>query len=251
MSLNMFKRIIGLLVLCSLIGCKSKNEADEAIVPAVDSYKKGLELFAKEQYKDAAEEFGKVYFQHPGGDLTPYAELMEAYCLYNAREYGEAIDVIDNFTIIHPTHEDVSYAYYLKGLAYYMQISDVHHDQEITQKTKDVFEELMQRFPGTKYALDASIKLDLVNDHLAGKEMSIGRYYQNKLNPIGAINRFQSIIEQYQTTSHTPEALYRLVESFTILGLTDEAEKYAKVLEHNYAGSSWSNYANNLLNKKK
>jgi len=246
----MFKKIIALGLLFSLIGCKTKNNEDEIVVPAIDSYKKGLELFTDGKYKDAAEEFGKVYFQHPGGELTPYAELMEAYSLYNAREYADAVDVIDNFTIIHPAHEDLAYAYYLKGLAYYMQISDVHHDQDMTQNAKDVFEELISRFPGTKYALDASIKIDLVNDHLAGKEMSIGRYYQNKLNPIGAINRFQSIIEQYQTTSHAPEALYRLVESFVILGIRDEAEKYAKVLEHNYPGSNWSNYANNLLNKK-
>ncbi len=243
----MLKKIICLIFVFSLFSCKSKKENEDMMIPAYESYKKGMELFQEGHYKDASDHFGKIYFQHPGGDLTPYAELMEAFSLYSARQYQESVDVLDNFILIHPTHEDIAYAYYLKGLDYYMQISDIHHDQALTQRAKDAFEELISRFPGTKYALDASIKIDLVNDHLAGKEMEIGRYYQNRSNPAGAINRFQSIIDNYQTTTHTPEALYRMVESFIILGLKDEANKYAAVLEHNYPDSNWYKYAKTIL----
>jgi len=243
----MFKKVVCFISIFLIFGCKSKNENEDIIIPAEESYTKAIKLFQEGHYKDASEYFGKIYFQHPGGELTPYAELMEAYCLYNARQYQDSVDVLDNFILIHPTHKDIAYAYYLKGLDYYMQISDVHHDQKITQKTKDIFEELISRFPDTKYALDASIKIDLVNDHLAGKEMEIGRYYQFRSNPVGAIDRFQSIIDNYQTTTHTPEALYRLVESFTILGLNNEANKYASVLKHNYPESNWYKYAKNLI----
>ncbi len=242
--------ILIILVSTSLFACKSKKDDEGIMVPAITSYQKGLEAFKKEKFTEAADQFDKVYFQHPGSDITPYAELMEAYSLYQARQYPEALEVLDNFILIHPMHEDISYAYYLKGLTYYMQISDIHHDQEITQKAQDSLEETISRFPGTKYAVDVAIKLDLVNDHLAGKEMDIGRYYQKILNPIGAINRFQSIIEHYQTTSHTPEALYRLVESFEILGLRDEAKKYASVLVFNYPDSSWASHAKQLIQNK-
>lgn len=244
------KIILVILISSSLLGCKSKKDEESIMVPAITSYQKGLEAFKKDKFADAADEFGKVYFQHPGAEITPYAELLEAYSLYQARQYSDSIDVLENFILIHPSHEDISYAYYLKSLTYYMQISDIHHDQEITEKTKAALEETIARFSGTKYALDAAMKLDLVNDHLAGKEMEIGRYYQKRLNPIGAINRFQSILEQYQTTSHAAEALYRLVESFEILGLRNESNKYASVLIHNYPESSWAYYAKQLIQNK-
>jgi outer membrane protein assembly factor BamD len=132
-----------------------------------------------------------------------------------------------------------------------MQISDVHHDQEITSKAKHSMTDLIQRFPASKYALDLSLKIDLANDHLAGKEMEIGRYYQKRMNPIGAINRFQRAVRDYQTTTHTPEALYRLTESFLLLGLGDEAKKYAAVLAYNYPNSSWHKHAIAILKKHK
>jgi outer membrane protein assembly factor BamD len=172
---------------------------------------------------------------------------MQAYSLYVAGEYDEAIDVLDIFIKLHPRHEDIAYAYYLKALSNYVQISSVLLDQSRTRYAKESLEELMRRFPGTKYAIDAALKIDLVNDHLAGKEMSVGRYYLKRKNPIAAIKRFQNVIEEYQTTSHAEEALYRLVESNVMLGLKDEAEKYAAVLSHNYPSGSWLHNARNLL----
>jgi len=240
-------RVFSLVFLVSLVGCKTPPKDDEIIIPAEELYLKASSLYQVGSYKEAAEEFGKIYFQHPGGDLTPYAELMEAYNLYLAGEYLEAIDVLDNFIKIHPVHEDIAYAFYLKGLAYYMQISDIAHDQSITEKAKMAFHEVINRFPGSKYALDVALKKDLVDDHLAGKEIAIGRFYQKKKNPIGSINRFQIVVDNYQTTSHTPEALYRLTESFVMLGLKEEAVKYAAVLGYNYPESNWYKYAKKLV----
>jgi outer membrane protein assembly factor BamD len=239
-----------LVILLLVTSCQSKKDLDVE-VPAIEAYTKGLGLLKKDNYKDASEEFSKVYFQHPGNEITPYAELMEAYSLYKARKYEDAVDVIENFLAIHPLHEDVAYAMYLKSICYYMQISDVHHDQGITSKTKSSMTDLIQRFPTSKYALDMSLKIDLANDHLAGKEMEIGRYYQKRMNPIGAINRFQTVVRDYQTTTHTPEALYRLTESFLLLGLGEEAQKYAAVLAYNYQDSSWYKHSLALLQKHK
>lgn len=231
-----------------LSGCKSKKE-DETVFPAVELYQNGLAKLEQHQYSEAAKEFGKVFFQHPGNDITPQAELMQAYALYLSDQYDEAIDVLDTFTKLHPMNVDIAYAYYLKALCHYTQISDVHLDQSRTALAKEGFEEVIGRFPGSKYAIDSALKIDLVNDHLAGKEMEIGRYYTHKKNPIAAISRFQSVVDNYQTTSHVPEALYRLVESYTVLGLKSDARKYAAVLGHNYPDSKWYQYAYNLAEK--
>lgn len=241
-----FVTIITLL----LTGCKSKKE-DETVFPATDLYQNGLTKLGQHKYSDAAKEFGKVFFQHPGNDITPQAELMQAYSLYLDNQYDEAIDVLETFTKLHPMNVDIAYAYYLRALCHYMQISDVHLDQSRTTFAKESFEEVIGRFPGSKYAIDSALKIDLVNDHLAGKEMEIGRYYLHKKNPIAAINRFQNVIDNYQTTSHTPEALYRLVESYTLLGLKSEAQKTAAVLGHNYHDSKWYKYAYNLVEKNR
>ncbi|MDX1924211.1 MAG: outer membrane protein assembly factor BamD [Rickettsiaceae bacterium] len=240
--------ILNILVIGVLLtSCSNKKKDSEIIIPSDEAYKAGLELLKKQKFNDAAEKFGDIYFQHPGAPITSFAELMEAYSLFKTKKYLDAIDVIDNFAVIHPTHQDMPYALYLKGLCYYNQILDVYHDQDITKNAKQIFEELISRYPNTTYAKDAKAKLNLVYDHLAGKEMEIGRYYQKRLNPIGAINRFSTVVNDYQTTSHTQEALFRLVESYIALGLTQEAAKYASVLSHNYKDSSWDNYAKKLL----
>jgi len=188
-----------------------------------------------------------VFFQHPGNEITPQAELIQAYALYLAGEYDDVVDVLDIFIKLHPRHEDVAYAYYLKALANYVQISSVLLDQSRTRYAKEDFEELINRFPGTKYALDSALKIDLVNDHLAGKEMLVGRYYLKKKNPVAAVRRFQIVIDKYDTTSHAEEALYRLVETNIMLGLKGEAAKYVAVLEYNYPQGSWVHNARNLL----
>lgn len=247
MKNNVNNKISLILVLLSLNACKTSKIDDDKIIPSEDLYQKALISYQKGNYKEAAEDFGKIYFQHPGGSITPFAELMEAYNLYQAREYEDSIVVLDNFIHLHPTHVDTSYAFYLKALCYYMQISDVNHDQNITERAKKAFEVVINRYPGTKYAIDSALKIDLVNEHLAGKEMQIGRYYLLNNNPIGAINRFQTIIDNFQMTSHAPESLFRLVESCLILGIRDEAVKYASVLAYNYPESIWFSKAEHIL----
>jgi outer membrane protein assembly factor BamD len=222
---------------------------EEEIIPPDVSYQNGRVLLDKGDFKDAANQFDKVYFQHPGNEITSYAELMTAYSLYKSGEYMDAIDVIENFIDIHPAHEDIAYAYYLKGLCYYMQISDSERDQGITANAKVAFESVINRFPGTKYAIDSKMKIDLVNDHLAGNEMEIGRYYLSKRSPVAAINRFHNVVKQYQTTTQIEEALYRLFECYMMLGVVDEAEKYAAVLIHNYPHGKWSERIGDSLKK--
>jgi len=231
-----------------LSGCKTKKTDEDLIVPAPELYNDGLILLEKQQYLKAAEEFSRIFYQDPGNKMTPQAELMQSYSLFLACQYEEAIDVLDSFINLHPMHEDIAFAYYLKALSYYMQISNVQLDQSRTFLAKKSFEDVTTLFPKTNYSIDAALNIDLVNDHLAGKEMDVGRYYLMQNNPIAAINRFQIIVDDYQTTSHIPEALYRLVESYLMLGISNEAKNYAAVLGHNYPDSTWYKYCYSLIN---
>lgn len=239
--------LLALLCALCLSSCMNKKFNENNIAPARVIYNSGRELLEIGKYKQASEEFEKVYFQHPGSNVTPYAEIMEAYSLYLAAKYEDASDVLENFIRLHPMHEDIAYAYYLRGLCEYMQINRAELDQSPTEKAKNVFQEVIKRFPNTKYALDASLKIDLVYDHLAGSEMDVGRYYLAQNNPVSAIPRFQKVIKEYETTSHLPEALYRMVESYMMLSLKDEAKKYGSVLGHNYNESKWYKKAYRLL----
>lgn len=240
-----------IIMISSLCSCKSKNIDDELIIPAEQLYNESVLLLNKTKYSKAADGFGQIFLQHPGNPITPQAELMHAYSLFRAAQYDEAADVLDIFIKLHPMNIDIAYAYYLKALSYYMQISNIELDQSRTKLAKISLEDVITRFAGSKYAIDAALKIDLVNDHLAAKEMDIGRYYLHTRNPIAAIPRFQNVIQQYQTTAHTAECLYRLVVSFTSLGLRDEAKKYAAVLGYNYPESNWYKYAYSLMHKHK
>ena len=165
--------------------------------------------------------------------------LMSAYAHYKVNEYDEAILSAQRFISLHPSNKDVPYAYYLIGLCYYERISDVGRDQKMTENALNSFYELTRRFPQSEYARDAQLKIDLTLDHLAGKEMEIGRYYLNRHDYIAAINRFREVIERYQTTSHTPEALERLTEAYLALGIKTEAQTAAAILGYNFPGSEW------------
>lgn len=233
--------------LISLVACQSKSKDADKIVPAQELYNLGIKELEAKNYGKASNAFEKVFFQHPGNSITADAELMQAYALYLDGEYDEVGDVLDIFLKLHPRHKDVAYAYYLKALANYVQISNVKLDQSKTRYAKEGLEEVIRRYPGSKYAIDAALKIDLVNDHLAGKEMLVGRYYLKKRNPVAAIKRFQTVVEEYDTTTHIPEALHRLVESNLMLGLADEARKYSGVLEHNYPQSKWTDFSKKLL----
>ena len=249
MIMNLSKYYLLLITIVIISACKTKKTDDE-IIPIRELYENGLKFLEQNKYRKAADEFERVFFQHPGNDLTPQAELMQAYSLYLDGEYDQAVDVLDMFIRLHPRHQDIAYAYYLKALSNYVQISDTKLDQSRTRYAKEDFEEVIHRFPGSNYATDAALKIDLVNDHLAGKEMLVGRYYLKKRNPVAAVKRFQNVIAYYQTTSHVPEALFRLVESNLMLGLKDEASKYAAVLGHNYPSSQWYQKSYNLINAK-
>ncbi|MBN8485813.1 MAG: outer membrane protein assembly factor BamD [Sphingomonadales bacterium] len=197
----------------------------------------------------AAALFDEVERQHPYSPWARRAQLMSAFSYYVAKDYNKAIQSAQRFLSIHPGNRDAPYAYYLIALCYYEQISDVDRDQKITQQALTALTEVVRRYPNTRYAADARIKIDLVNDHLAGKEMQIGRYYQRAGRWLAAATRFRTVVETYQTTSHTPEALFRLVESSLQLGMPEEALKYAAVLGANYPGSKWYEKAYRLMQK--
>ncbi|WP_298466922.1 outer membrane protein assembly factor BamD [uncultured Erythrobacter sp.] len=195
----------------------------------------------------AAALFDEVERQHPYSPWARRAQLMSAFSYYIARDYNKSIQNAQRFLSIHPGNKDAPYAYYLIALSYYEQISDVNRDQKITEQAQSALREVNRRFPQSEYAADARLKLDLVADHLAGKEMEIGRFYQRSGQWLASQLRFRNVVEQYQTTSHTPEALYRLTESSLALGIPDEAVKYAAVLGANYPGTEWYEKAFELV----
>lgn len=195
----------------------------------------------------AAGLFDEVERQHPYSPWARRAQLMSAFSYYVAADYNKAIQSAQRFLSIHPGNKDAPYAYYLIALSYYEQISDVQRDQKTTEQARTALNEVVRRFPNTEYAADARLKLDLVADHLAGKEMEIGRLYQRSGRWLAAQIRFQNVVTNYQTTSHAPEALFRLTESSLALGLPAESVKYAAVLGANYPGSEWYEKAYRLV----
>lgn len=197
----------------------------------------------------AAALFDEVERQHPYSPWARRAQLMSAFSYYVAKDYTKSIQSAQRFLSIHPGNRDAPYAYYLIALCYYEQISDVDRDQKITSQALTALNEVVRRYPSTRYSSDARIKIDLVNDHLAGKEMQIGRYYERSGRWLAASLRFRNVVEKYQTTSHAPEALYRMVESSLNLGMQEEALKYAAVLGANYPGNEWYEKSYKLMGK--
>jgi outer membrane protein assembly factor BamD len=200
-------------------------------------------------YQRAAKLFDEVERQHPYSVWARRAQLMSAFNYYLAQKYNDAISSARRFVTIHPGNAEAPYAQYLIGMSYYQQIEDVSRDQSSTQLASDAFGELIRRYPNTRYAADARVKLDLIKDHLAGKEMEVGRFYQRSGQWLASTYRFRSVVDQYQTTTHTAEALERLVESYLALGLPDEARKSAAVLGRNYPGTYWYRQSLRLLIK--
>lgn len=214
-------------------------------------YNKAMGSLNEGNTKEAVEEFSEVERQYPYSDWAVRAPVMSAYASYKGRRYDEAVTTLDSFLQMHPSNEQAPYAYYLKALCYYEQISDVGRDQKITQQSLSALREVVNRYPDSDYARDARIKIDLTYDHLAGKEMEVGRYYLTRGENLAALNRFKTVVEKYQTTSHTPEALLRLTEIYLRLGIRAEAEKYASVLGYNFPGTPWYRDAYKLLEPEK
>ncbi|MBU6207386.1 MAG: outer membrane protein assembly factor BamD, partial [Alphaproteobacteria bacterium] len=201
------------------------------------------------EYKLAGALFDEVERQHPYSVWARRAELMSAFSYYLARDYNESTNAAQRFLSIHPGNHDAPYAYYIIAINYYEQIADVTRDQKITAQALDALGEVVRRYPDSTYAADARLKIDLVQDHLAGKEMEIGRFYQSRSQWLSATLRFRTVIDKFQTTSHVPEALERLTECYLALGIPTEAEKAAAVLGHNYPGSVWYSRAYALMQK--
>lgn len=241
MEIKQVCNFVGLICVAVLIsGCAMGVEKEAYLEePVEDLYNSAIDLMKEGKYRSSTEKFDEVERQHPYSAWATKAQLMAAYSYYQGNRYDEAIVALDRFIQLHPANKDVSYAFYLKALSYYEQISDVERDQKITGLALTSFRTLISRFPNSKYSRDAKLKVDLTYDHLAGKEMEIGRYYQKRKKYLAAINRFKNVVKKYQTTTHIPEALHRLTEGYYALGLLDAAEKSAAVLGHNYPGSEW------------
>lgn len=235
-------------------GCAGKGgpKKDTAYVARdVDTlYAAAKDRLDRGQAKAAAALFDEVERQHPYSPWARRAQLMSAFSYYVSRDYPKSVQSAQRFLSIHPGNKDAPYAYYLIALCYYEQISDVTRDQKMTDQALKALTELVRRYPNTEYANDARLKIDLVNDHLAGKEMEIGRFYERSGKWLAATIRFRNVVEKYQTTSHAAEALYRLVEAYLSLGIPEEAQKAAAVLGSNYPGSEWYQKAYRLMQEK-
>ena len=226
-----------------LVACAGDDDvrprAEMPEIPPEQIYSAALTQLDKGNWVPCAQAFDEVERQHPYSVWARRAILMSAFCYYQANKYNDAILAADRFITLHPGNKDAPYAYYLKAVSLYEQIVDVGRDQRRTEQAMAALGELVRRFPQTDYARDARLKLDLTKDHLAGKEMAIGRWYLRRGEQLAAISRFRTVIEKYQTTSHVPEALHRLVEAYLALGVVKEAQTAAAVLGHNYPGTDW------------
>ena len=232
-----------------LAGCESDQQMAAVYVerPIEQIYADAWVQIQRENWAEAGRQFDEVERQHPYSIWARRAILMSAFCMYQGNRYAEAIDAADRFIQLHPGNKDVPYAYYLKAVSLYEQVGDVDRDQQKTENALTALQDLIQRFPNTEYARDARLKVDLTRDHLAGKEMTIGRFYLRQGEYLAAINRFRTVIDKYQTTSHTAEALERITEAYMSLGVVKEAQTAAAVLGYNYPGSQWYMDAYTLL----
>lgn len=242
--------LAGSLALSACASNKDKKDQSYVARDVETLYLVARGMLDKRQYKQAAAVFDEVERQHPYSVWARRAQLMSAYSYYVSGNFNEAISSAQRFLSLHPGSREAPYAYYMIAVSYYEQISGVQRDQRITQQALDALGELIRRYPNSDYAADARLKVDLARDHLAGKEMEIGRFYQNQGLFLAAIIRFRNEIDNYDTTSHTPEALHRLVECYLALGIPEEAKKAAAVLGSNYPGSVWYQRSYALLQKK-
>jgi outer membrane protein assembly factor BamD len=240
---------------CSLLGLDkddatndlNKDAAQYNERPVEQIYGDAWAQINKNEWENAAKQFDEVDRQHPYSVWARRAMLMSAFCSYQANKYSDAVSTADQYISLHPGSHEVAYAFYLKAISLYEQIVDVNRDQANTAGALVALQDVVQRFPDTEYARDATLKIDLTQDHLAGKEMAVGRYYLTRGDYIGAINRFRVVIEQYQTTPQIAESLERLTEAYYSLGLNSEAQTAAAVLGANYPGSEWYTDSYNLL----
>ena len=222
-----------------LAACSASDEEAYVERPVEELYNDAVDKLAAEEFGLASDLFLEVERQHPYSIWATKSQLMGAFSFYQRGRYDDAILGLDRFIQLHPGNRDIAYAYYLKGLRYYEQISDVGRDQRMTELALSSLTDVTKRFPTTKYARDAQLKINLTQDHLAGKEMEVGRFYLNRGQYLAAINRFRIVVDKYQSTTHTPEALHRLTEAYTALGIEPEVRENAAMLGYNFPGDPW------------
>src|ERR1700744_2561501 len=238
---------------CSIFGTDdatndlNKDAAQYTERPIDQIYDNAWKQINKGNWDLAAAQFNEVDRQHPYSVWARRAQLMAAFCYYQSNKYDDAVSTADQYISLHPGSQEVAYAFYLKAISLYEQIVDVGRDQSKTQGALVALQDVVQRFPDTEYARDATLKIDLTQDHLAGKEMDVGRYYLPRADIIAAANRFRSVVDNYQTTPQIAEALERLTESYYSLGLDSEAQTAAAVLGANYPGTVWYQDSFNIL----
>ena len=249
------KLFLSLILFLIFISCSKNVEKDSSIkeksldLQVLEAYSEGKKSLEEGDVLFAAKKFNEAEVLFPQSKWAPRAALMAAYSYYTQDYYLDAIAELDRFLIVYPNYKDMDYVYYLMGLSYYEQIIDETKDLESIIKAKEYFELLIKNYPNTEYSIDAKFKNDYIEDILASKEMYVGRYYVQRKKWIPAINRFRSVIDNYDTTIYTEEALYRLVEINYKIGLKSEAEKYAKLLGYNYQSSKWYEQSYILFNK--
>lgn len=251
-SSSITRLLLSVALLAILSACAGDKDKDALAPdePVETLYTKATDAMDRGEFKEAAKQFAEVERQHPYSQWATRAQIMEAYADYQDLDYDAAIKALDQFIELHPGNPDASYAYYLRALCNYERISDVRRDQTSAHEALKGLQDVISRFPDSDYARDANLKIALITDHLAGAEMEVGRYYIKQRLYIAAIGRFKTVVDKYQTTSHVPEALERLVECYVALGIFDEAKKDAAVLGYNFPGSDWYQDAYRLLRDK-
>ena len=250
-----FVNILIILIFLFLNSCSNDKkkidiiEEEDIELQMIDSYKEGIKALKEGDVLFAAKKFNEAELVYPQSDWAPKSALMSAYSYYIQDYYGDAVFELDRFIKTYPKDLRLSYAHFLLGMCYYEQIVDEKKDLGPILKAKEKFNYILKNYPDTDFALDAQFKLDLINDILASKEMYIGKHYVKKQKWIPAINRFKTIVNNYETTVYVEEALFRLVEIYYLLGLTDESQKYAKLLGYNYLSSRWYKESYRIFNK--
>ena len=235
---------------CALLKGKKKTDTTYEERPVDQLYSAGAERMDQHKWDESVNFFKEVERQHPYSEWSRRAILMQIYAHYEANQYDEAVADANRFIELYPGNQTAAYAYYIRAECYFEQILDVGRDQASTLQAQANMREVTRRFPNTEYASDARLKLDMISDQLAGKEMTVGRWYMREGDTLAAIGRFRTVVDKYQTTSHAPEALYRLVAAYLTLGLVEEAKRNAAVLGYNYPGDRWYADAYELMTGK-
>lgn len=226
---------------CAGTSRHARENVQYADEPVERIYNHGADLLDRQRWQEAVTAFEEVERQHPYSSWARRSMLMEAYAHYQANEYDKSIELAQRFISLHPGNESAPYAYYLIAIDYFERITDVGRDQGVTEHALASLNDVVRRYPESTYARDARLKIDMVYDQLAGKEMEIGRFYLTRDEHLAAINRFRNVIENpnFQRTSHVPEALHRLVEAYLSIGMNDQAQRMAAILGYNFPGSEW------------